>query len=556
MTDERARPSRVTGQDDGRLGDLLEARRRLAFVGREQALATAETLFEDAAEQRCLYFHGPGGIGKTSLLQRVRERAIRRGLTTLQLDARLIPPTPQGIREALQTPLSGPGHGTVVWLLDTCEHLGPVLTWMFNDFLAGLDRRVRLIAAGRVAPEGVASVALQELSTMEVDHYLRRRGVHPDDGDPIRVVTGGHPLALAMACDLATTRAGPAVWPGGSIIATELARRMLSDAGSPAQTRALRAAALVRTLSPALLACMLPEDDGSELFHRLARLSCIETGAQTLMMHDIAREAIASELREQAPELHECLCRRAEDYYRTQFSGADTAAAARAIHEVSFLSRDLPMMRALQERIAQSSVYPDAPRPDEARVVAAWIEHFQGASQRRCFEYWQSLQPEGLTVFRAADGSPTGCALTLAVEGLNAADTRSDAIVDAYRRRIRQLGLPPGWHAGLIRFWLDARHHMAPSAVQAHTLSLPIALATARADTAFMGLVEPDQPATHGMAELAGHEMLTVSPARLGDTPIVVALHDWREEPVLDWLIRVNRRARRQASTTSQFTPP
>jgi len=538
MTVNRSKPA-------GRsLGDLLETYRQRTFVGREHALAEAEALLAGQVDSPCLFFHGPGGIGKTTLLQRVHQLAIRRGVPVIQLDGRLLNPAPQALREALEPPLRAACHGRVLVLLDTCEYLGPVLRWLYDEFLPGLDPRVRVIAAGRVAPEGVPAVALDQLTDAQARRYLAGREIAPDNAERILTYTGGHPLALAMACDLTGSDKEWPPTPDASGITSELARRMLREATDAPQSRALRAAALARAISPGLLARMLPDDDGPALFDWLAGLSCIETGSDSLIMHDIARAAIAGDLRERAPQLHELLCRRAEDYYREQLSGADAAAALRAVQEISFLSRDLPMMRAMLELIAQSSAYPDAPRSGDAGILADRIEHFQGTAQRRCFEYWQARQPAGLTVFRGAGGEPAGCALVLAVEAQDDAETSKDGIVDAYRRRVHQLGLAPGSRASLIRFWLDTEQHLAPSAVQAHTLSLTIAAAAAQPDTAFMGLLEPDVPATRAMADLAGHEILEVSPGHLGDTPIVVTLHDWRQEGVLDWLIRTNRSAR------------
>ncbi|MDZ7842638.1 MAG: hypothetical protein U5R46_17705 [Gammaproteobacteria bacterium] len=539
MTENRSKPAARS------LGDLLEAYRRRTFVGREHALAEAEALLAGQVDSPYLFFHGPGGIGKTTLLQRVHQLAVRRGVPVIQLDGRLLTPAPQALRDALETPLRALGRrGPALVLLDTCEYLEPVLGWLYNELLPGLDPRVRVIAAGRVAPEGVPAVALDELSDAQARHYLAGREVPPDHAERILAYTGGHPLALAMACDLTGRDNAWPPAPDTSEITTELARRMLREATDAPQSRALRAAALVRAISPGLLSRMLPDDDGPALFDWLAGLSCIEAGSDSLIMHDIARAAIAGDFRERAPQLHELLCRRAEDHYREQLSGADAAAALRAVQEVSFLSRDLPMMRSMLELIAQSSAYPDAPHPGDVEILANRIEHFQGTAQRRCFEYWQARQPGGLTVFREARGEPAGCALVLAVEGLDDADTSNDTIVDAYRRRVRQLGLSTGSQASLIRFWLDAEQHLAPSAVQAHTLSLTVAVAAAQPSTAFMGLLESDAPATRAMAELAGHEILEVSPSHLGDTPVVITLHDWRQESVLDWLIRTNRSAR------------
>jgi MoxR-like ATPase len=65
-----------SGLPDGTLGEVLAARRRRCFVGRDgelelvrAALAAREPPFS------LLWFTGPGGIGKTSLLKAIAEQA-------------------------------------------------------------------------------------------------------------------------------------------------------------------------------------------------------------------------------------------------------------------------------------------------------------------------------------------------------------------------------------------------------------------------------------------------------------------------------------------------
>ena len=79
----------------GTLGDVLASRRRRCFVGREAelelfraALEATEPLFA------VLWFTGPGGIGKTSLLQVLAEQAETSGASVVRLDGRELTPSP------------------------------------------------------------------------------------------------------------------------------------------------------------------------------------------------------------------------------------------------------------------------------------------------------------------------------------------------------------------------------------------------------------------------------------------------------------------------------
>src|SRR6201995_1053630 len=71
-----------------RLGDLLDDARRRTFVGRRRELASFDDVLLGRSARRVLLVHGPGGIGKTTLLLEYRTRARVAGRTVLLLDAR------------------------------------------------------------------------------------------------------------------------------------------------------------------------------------------------------------------------------------------------------------------------------------------------------------------------------------------------------------------------------------------------------------------------------------------------------------------------------------
>lgn len=72
-----------------RLGDLLDDARRRTFVGRRRELASFDDVLLGRSARRVLLVHGPGGIGKTTLLLEYRTRARAKGRTVLLLAASL-----------------------------------------------------------------------------------------------------------------------------------------------------------------------------------------------------------------------------------------------------------------------------------------------------------------------------------------------------------------------------------------------------------------------------------------------------------------------------------
>ena len=85
-----------------RLGDLLDDARRRTFVGRRGELAGFDDMLAGRSPRRVLLVHGPGGIGKTTLLLEFRTRARRAGRTVLLLDGREVDPSPDGFRNAVE----------------------------------------------------------------------------------------------------------------------------------------------------------------------------------------------------------------------------------------------------------------------------------------------------------------------------------------------------------------------------------------------------------------------------------------------------------------------
>ena len=105
--------------------------------------------------------HGPGGIGKTTLLLEMRARASAAGRTTLLLDGSEIDPSPDGFSQAVEA--AGAAHaaqgaradggqsGTVL-LVDGYEQLGAIDGWLRQDFVPSLPAEDVVVLAGREPP--------------------------------------------------------------------------------------------------------------------------------------------------------------------------------------------------------------------------------------------------------------------------------------------------------------------------------------------------------------------------------------------------------------------
>ena len=70
------------------LSAVLDAARRRGFVGRPPELRSFAAALAGAGQIRVLFVHGPGGIGKSTLLDELRRRAEDAGRAALLLHGR------------------------------------------------------------------------------------------------------------------------------------------------------------------------------------------------------------------------------------------------------------------------------------------------------------------------------------------------------------------------------------------------------------------------------------------------------------------------------------
>ena len=131
VADERPGPTATVGRGcaDGEtenngidLAALIDEARSEAFVGRTAELASFDAASSEASLRRVLFVHGPGGIGKTTLLHQFRLRAGLAGRAGVRgcPGCRL---SPEGLRAALG------GTGAIVdqvVLIDGYEQLDPI----------------------------------------------------------------------------------------------------------------------------------------------------------------------------------------------------------------------------------------------------------------------------------------------------------------------------------------------------------------------------------------------------------------------------------------------
>ena len=125
-----------------RLGERLNAARHRQFVGRAAELTLFQsTLTAVEVPFYVLYIFGPGGVGKTSLLQEFDYICRRTQIPAISIDGRNIEPGPDAFMAALSGALDLPEKtapleflagqpSRYVLLIDTYEMLASLDQWL------------------------------------------------------------------------------------------------------------------------------------------------------------------------------------------------------------------------------------------------------------------------------------------------------------------------------------------------------------------------------------------------------------------------------------------
>lgn len=356
------------------------------FVGRRTELALLDELFVEDPPASVVLVHGPGGIGKSTLLREVARRGARRGWTPRLVDGRDLPPVPDALEDALgavreeQRPLL---------LFDSYERLAALGGYLRGRLLPSLPEEAIVVVAGRRAPEpawfegGWEAVAVEiELGTLadaEALELVRAQGVC-DEGQARALVrwARGSPLALTLAA--AVARADPAWRPEAHSARPELTgalvERLAAGELDSAHRTAVAVAALARVTTARLLGDVLPDVDPDETYGWLASRTFTEPLGDGVALHEVVGRAMRADLRRRDPELERALRRRIADHLHARATAGNLLLAIdlAALIETPILRWGFGWEGSARYRI-------DAVRPGDAEVVERFL-------RERGFDEW------------------------------------------------------------------------------------------------------------------------------------------------------------------------
>ena len=538
-----------------RLGDLLDDARRRTFVGRRGELAGFDDMLAGRSPRRVLLVHGPGGIGKTTLLLEFRTRAREAGRTVVLLDGREVDPSPDGFRNAVGSALP---DGTVlpgeaVLLVDGYEQLGPIDGWLRQEFLPALPADGVVVLAGREAPAapwrsdpGWRSVVgvhhLGDFDEAESGELLERAGVAPPDRPQLVRLGRGHPLAMALLADAALTGAVPdslAEVPDliSALLESLLRETALRDAPAGARMTGLAACARAWLTTEDLLREVVGAEAG-EVWAWLARRPFVTCGPNGLFPHDLARDVLDAEFDRRWPERYRALHRVVHDHVAANLRSAAGPDRQMLAQHLLYLHRRSPLTGVMTSLRAHGSVAVVPARREDHEQALSFVMKFEGSQSARLAGRWFAEQPDGLSVVRDGGGVASFCFHVIHPTGSPLEDA-DPVIRSALDHAARQGPARPGEQIYVARFLAARREHQSgPYAVLAGAVSSLLEWVSRPLAWSFIAIID-DAFWGSFFEYLAFTRQFEVE---FGGLTHVVYGIDWRRLPFGTWLGLMNER--------------
>jgi hypothetical protein len=514
------------------LSSQLQAARLRQFVGRDGECTMVQSAL-DAPELPFFVLHvfGPGGVGKSFLLKHIAALAGQAGAMALHMDGRNVEPTSSGFVAALRNAAVAAGmdvasaesdadvSASAIWaalrtrerrcviLVDTYETLAPLDGWLRDELLPTLPENVLLVLAGRQAPSSawradpvwntlIRAIPLRNLNPGESRAYLAQRNIPDGQHQAVLEFTHGHPLALSLVADTFAQRGNltsfsPEETPD---VIKALLERFVQKVPSPAHRAALEACALVRTLTEGLLCQMLNVAEAHELFEWLRELSFIESGRSGLFPHDLAREAIAADVRWRNPDWYAELHKRARAYYNARLQQVQGAEQQRALLDFTFLHRDNAIVRQYVDWQESGSIRVEQARPTDAEDILEMIRAYEGDASAQRAAHWLTRQPEGALALRESN-QVVGYLIRVALESADETDLALDPVAHkAWLHARKHAPLRSGEVATLFRFWGARENYQQVGPVQslAFISAVQYYLTTPRLAYTLFACADPD----------------------------------------------------------------
>lgn len=551
-----------TSHAGDRIADLLSAARTARLTGRTPELEAFRAALQVEGNTAAVwYVHGPGGIGKTTLLREFAAMAHASGRPVIHVDARDLQPSRQALLGALAQTLDRPASADGcdvgfpergVLILDTYELLRGLDGWIRETLLPGLAASALVVIAGREAPAlawrtDVAwatllrEVALGEFSNAESIAFLSARGVAAQAHAEILRFAHGHPLALALVADVLAKRPErmrfePSAAPD---VVRHLLELFLQDVPVGRERDALEVCAIARVTTEPLLVELFGPEDGRRAFAWLRTQPFVESGSLGLFPHDLAREVLLADAQWRDPEQVQRRSRLIFVYVHHRIARAHGSERERLQLDALFVTRINRTNREFFDWQAMQDLRTEPARAQDAEWIVALVNRFEGGQAAALARSWLAAQARAFRVFYDASDQRFGFLALLDI-GANAVSSVDDPAVRAATSFMEQHApLGAGESAVYLRWWMHADHYQAVTAAINVTAGYVVAHCVTRAALAwsFVAMADPAFWTEH----FAGVNFVRAPAADfvLDGRSYGVFAHEWRIEPPADWMMAI-----------------
>ena len=542
-----------------RLEDRIRAERDRQFVGRVEELRIFEDLLSDAQSTHIvLHIHGPGGVGKTTLLRQFVGLCGKAGVVSHTIDARNLQPTPvsfqnglliatqsETVEAALEKLTQTPKN---VLFVDTFEAIQPLDGWIRDRFIPQLPENTLVVILGRKRPSSgwrsfgwqslARAVPLRNLGDQDSYKYLSAQDVPVENHSEIVRLTHGFPLALCLVADTFTHhgRLQLAGLASPDVLGV-LLDRFLEGVTSSEHRDLLDLCVLVRTTTEALIASVFGSENSRDLFEWLRGLSFVEETSSGLMPHDLARDTIAAEIRWRNPDHFSELHHKARSYYADRLDRASGPTQQAILFDYIYLHRDSPMMQPFFDWNSSPNAFVDSARPEDEEQIVSLVTSNEGPDSGRIARYWFHKQPGSFLVVRDSH-SESGIVGLLGKVRLDLVEPNdhTDPAISSALATQDFARLRPGDVGIHFRFWMAAEGYQSVGATQSllfiaivqHNFAVPSLGIT------ILSFAQPDFWAP--MFDYALHRRVTDADFSVGGISYGVFAMDWRAIPPKKWL--------------------
>ena len=531
-----------------RFDERLRAARARRFAGRAAERAAFAAVLKGDAPTAVLWVCGPGGIGKSALLDQLEDDALAVGRPVIRVDGRDTDGSPGAFSAAVPGAADTPG---IVVLADTFDRCDGLEGWLRRDFAAGLPSDALIVVASRHPPglewrtaadwTGLLQVmVLRDLPREDAVALLDTRDVPPGLRDPLLAFAGGHPLALSLAGQVAGAGAAPAGgWVPSADVLRTLVSALVGAVPSAVHQHVLQICAHAYDTSEELLRAVLgPEQDARVLFNWLCDQPFIEFGAGGVFPHDVIREVLDADLRWRDPQGYEAVHRGIRRHLVERIGRESGAVVLRAMRELSFLHRHGGVMPDFVTW-TREEIHDDAFQHADTGALLALAAAAEGAESARIAGYWLSRQPGAFRVYRKSRAAePAAFMAWLRLSDPEGEDSRVDPVTAAVWEHCRAARpLRPGEHIAVVRFSVDPEAYQRPSPVGDLVQMRVLSEWLRGKKLAWSYIVVADPDFWRPEMDYLDQHLISARPA-VGGRSYGIYAHDWREVPVEPWLDR------------------